>query len=110
MPKAKMSKVERLARAKKEHELWLLSMGYTGGKSLRGKNGRRVGVYSIPNLRENLRDLPPTSDKICSNGNKKEALKYTGTLIKGVATMHKSNAIPIISKEEAIEVSQMRRG
>ena len=41
---------------------------------------------------------------------KKETTKYTGTLIKGIATMHKSNAIPIIDEKQAIEVSQMRRG
>lgn len=35
--------------------------------------------------------------------------EYTGTLVKGIATMHKSNAVPIISKEEAIEVATMRR-
>jgi hypothetical protein len=34
---------------------------------------------------------------------------YTGTLIKGIATMHKSNAVPIINQEQAVEISQMRR-
>ena len=34
---------------------------------------------------------------------------YTGTKIKGVGTMHKSNAVPIFSDEEAIEISTMRR-
>jgi len=34
---------------------------------------------------------------------------YTGTLIKGIATMHKSNAVPIINSEQAVEISQMRR-
>ena len=34
---------------------------------------------------------------------------YTGTKIKGIGTMHKSNAVPIFSNEEAIEISRMRR-
>lgn len=34
---------------------------------------------------------------------------YTGTLIKGISTMHKSNAVPIISEEEAKEHASMRR-
>ena len=34
---------------------------------------------------------------------------YTGTMIKGIGTMHKSNAVPIFSNEEAIEISKMRR-
>ena len=41
---------------------------------------------------------------------KKENPVYTGTLIKGIATMHKSNAVPVISKEEATDISKMRRG
>ncbi len=41
---------------------------------------------------------------------KKESIKYTGTLIKGIATMHKSNAVPVINDEQAIEISRMRRG
>lgn len=41
---------------------------------------------------------------------KKESTRYTGTLIVGIATMHKSNAVPILNQQEAIEVSSMRRG
>jgi len=35
--------------------------------------------------------------------------EYTGTKIKGIGTMHKSNAVPVFSDEEAIEISKMRR-
>jgi len=35
---------------------------------------------------------------------------YTGTKVKGIATMHKSNAVPVFSDQEAIEISKMRRG
>jgi hypothetical protein len=34
---------------------------------------------------------------------------YTGTKVKGIATMHKSNAVPVFSDEEAINISKMRR-
>jgi len=34
---------------------------------------------------------------------------YTGTMVKGIATMHKSNAVPVFSDEEAIAISSMRR-
>jgi hypothetical protein len=40
----------------------------------------------------------------------KPAKVYTGTKVKGIATMHKSNAVPVFSDEEAIEISKMRRG
>lgn len=34
---------------------------------------------------------------------------YTGTKIKGIGTMHKSNAVPIFSDEEAQDIAHMRR-
>ena len=34
---------------------------------------------------------------------------YTGTMVKGIATMHKSNAVPVFSDQEAIDISKMRR-
>jgi hypothetical protein len=34
---------------------------------------------------------------------------YTGTKVKGIGTMHKSNAVPIFSDEEAVDISKMRR-
>ena len=35
---------------------------------------------------------------------------YTGTKVKGIATMHKSNAVPVFSNEEAHDIATMRRG
>jgi hypothetical protein len=34
---------------------------------------------------------------------------YTGSKVKGIATMHKSNAVPVFSDEEAVDISRMRR-
>jgi len=39
----------------------------------------------------------------------KPAPVYTGTKVKGIGTMHKSNAVPIFSDEEAVAISTMRR-
>lgn len=41
---------------------------------------------------------------------KTEPKVYTGTSMIGIATMHKSNMIPIFSNEEAVAVATMRRG
>ena len=41
---------------------------------------------------------------------KREPMKYTGTLIKGIATMHKSNAVPVIDEEHMKDIARMRRG
>ena len=35
---------------------------------------------------------------------------YTGTAMLGVATMHKSNAVPVINDEQMQDISRMRRG
>lgn len=40
----------------------------------------------------------------------KDIPQYTGTKIKGIGTMHKSNAVPVFSDEEAKDISRMRRG
>lgn len=34
---------------------------------------------------------------------------YTGTMIKGIGTMHKSNSVPVFSNQEAIDIATMRR-
>lgn len=39
-----------------------------------------------------------------------ETLKYTGTEMLGTATMHKSNGVPVFSKESIVEINTMRRG
>jgi hypothetical protein len=44
------------------------------------------------------------------NTSKPEHTKYTGTLVTGIATMHKSNAVPIINDQEAKDIAAMRRG
>ena len=43
------------------------------------------------------------------NATLKEPKVYTGTKVKGIATMHKSNAVPVFSDEEAVDISKMRR-
>jgi hypothetical protein len=51
-------------------------------------------------------EMSPVDNGSCR---KKETLKYTGTLIKGIATMHKSNAVPVIDDQHAIDIARMRR-
>ena len=38
-----------------------------------------------------------------------ESPKYTGTLVKGIGTMHKSNAVPVINEQEMKDIARMRR-
>ena len=34
---------------------------------------------------------------------------YTGTLVKGIGTMHKSNAVPVIDEQQMKDLASMRR-
>ncbi len=45
----------------------------------------------------------------CCTG-KVEPKVYTGTKLKGIGTMHKSNLVPVFSDEEALDIATMRRG
>ena len=47
-----------------------------------------------------------TGDGIASS---KQIPHYTGTKMLGIGTMHKSNAVPIFSDDEAKSISSMRR-
>jgi len=41
--------------------------------------------------------------------NIKQPMQYTGDKIVGIGTMHKSNAVPIFTEQEAKDISNMRR-
>ena len=55
------------------------------------------------------RDKYPSRDDGCGVAAKQDSPKYTGTLVKGIATMHKSNAVPVIDQQQAEDISRMRR-
>jgi hypothetical protein len=71
------------------------------------------GVYTPPETKSYQRETPRypslNSKDVCGVAAKPAAKVYTGTLIKGIATMHKSNAVPILNKQDAIDISNMRR-
>lgn len=50
----------------------------------------------------------PSGDGIGAMAVKKEQT-YTGTFIKGIGTLHKSNSVPITNSEDAIAIARMRR-
>ena len=38
-----------------------------------------------------------------------DPMQYTGQLVKGIGTMHKSNAVPIIDEQHMKDIARMRR-
>ena len=51
----------------------------------------------------------PSRDDSTGTTFRREPQQYTGTLVRGIATMHKSNAVPVTSNQQAIDISRMRR-
>jgi hypothetical protein len=63
---------------------------------------------SAPAGRGNTNHIP---SRVTEGGSTAPVHKvYTGTKVLGIGTMHKSNAVPIFSDEQAVEISRMRRG
>jgi hypothetical protein len=66
-------------------------------------------VPSSPVIRETP-DYPSLSSQaIPAGGAKKESQKYTGDYIIGIATMHKSNLVPVGRGDNPEEYAKMRR-
>jgi len=68
------------------------------------KLGDAVGTKD--DIRQNRGALFPT---VSNDGCVKPTILYTGTKMVGIATMHKSNSVPVFSDEEAIDIARMRR-
>jgi len=65
-------------------------------------------TLSAPPGRGNTKHIP-SQGQSTGIASLKPAPVYTGTKIKGIGTMHKSNAVPIFSDEEAVAIATMRR-
>lgn len=51
----------------------------------------------------------PSGDGIGVAIPKKKEMQYTGDKLMGIATMHKSNMVPVFKQEDAEDISRMRR-
>lgn len=69
-----------------------------------------VSVTNPSPFRRETRHIESLETNGLGDCTKRESQRYTGTSIIGIATMHKSNAVPVFSQEDAKEISRMRRG
>lgn len=125
-PKIKLTKarVAQLEVDHKSHNKFLKSIrlapisydeyvDYVHGRAPRTRKPAPQPLTTVPDYRRQVPEipsLPMTTEGMQNACARKEPQKYTGTLIKGIATMHKSNAVPVINDEQAKEISRMRRG
>ena len=101
---------KRDKQANLEHDKWLRKMGVHPEQLAEKKAERKnVKTMDVPQPTYRNSNCIPTSDRIDGVAPARSRNVYTGDYIKGIVTTHKSNIVPITSKKQAVEASQMRR-
>ena len=69
-------------------------------------------VAPLPKQKAYVRETPhyPSLNSGFHDTSAKPKQTYTGSNMIGIGTLHKSNAVPIFSEEDAREQARMRRG
>jgi hypothetical protein len=115
--KQKFASAEHARKAREQAESWAALQKKWGVEAEEKKRSRALSApalntsgYSlkIPEGRNTTAHIKSV-DTGLGNAVLKPAKQYTGTKVKGIATMHKSNAVPVFSDEEAVDISKMRR-
>ena len=112
--KVKFRNAEEAKRARELEASWQDLLKRQGVEAEQKRQSRAMKApaldykLSTPVGRTNTNHIP--SRDTGGNATLAPAKVYTGTKVKGIATMHKSNAVPVFSDEEAVEISRMRRG
>ena len=79
----------------------------------RGAKAFKVNVSNIRNVsvQKNVTELEKIRSLVTPGGDatKSPPKIYTGDKIIGIATMHKSNMVPIFNEQAAVDVATMRR-
>jgi hypothetical protein len=114
--KKKFASAEHARKARELEESWKELLKRQGAEQEERKRARGLSAPSlsssyslkIPEDRNTTAHIK-SLDTGLGNTALKPAKLYTGTKVKGIATMHKSNAVPVFSDEEAVDISKMRR-
>ena len=115
--KRKFASAEHAKKARELDESWKDLLKRQGIELEEKKRKRAMSAgnlsstgYSltIPEGRNTTAHIP-SRDSGGGNATLPPPKVYTGTKVLGIATMHKSNAVPVFSDEQAIDISKMRR-
>ncbi len=111
--KRKFRNAEQARKARELQESWQeLLKKYETPKAAKGKVDKSLSSsynLKIPEGRNTTSHIK-SLDSGLGSATLRPRQVYTGTMVKGIATMHKSNAVPVFSNEDAVEISKMRRG
>ena len=112
--KIKFRNADEARKARELEESWKKLLRAQGIEAEEKKRTRALKAepltykLSTPAGRGNTRHIPSLNSG-AGVATLAPAKVYTGTKVKGIATMHKSNAVPVFSDQEAIDISRMRR-
>ena len=107
--KSKKKKSPGWRKAEAEHKAWLLKQGIDPDAKPKKRKSVAYEKTISPVSNASGNRIIPTSDTIPGNGSKKDQQQYTGTYIVGIATMHKSNLVPVGRGDDPKEYAKMRR-
>ena len=104
-------RTKRDIEAQKYHDKWLRKMGAHPDQITESKKTNAgSSILSVPDYRSSGNSVP-TSDVIPGGSTApQERQIYSGERrLLGVATMHKSNMVPVFDRDDAKDIAQMRR-
>tara|TARA_R100000231_G_scaffold125052_1_gene95377 strand:+ start:174 stop:551 length:378 start_codon:yes stop_codon:yes gene_type:complete len=105
------NKTKKMLEAEARHDKWLRKMNAHPDQIAENKK-KNAGnpIRSIPDYRSTGNSIP-TSDVIPGGSTApQQKLVYSGERkLLGVATMHKSNMVPVFDTKDAKDIAQMRR-
>ena len=105
------NKTKKMLEAEAKHNKWLRKMNAHPEQIAESKK-KNVGVSirSVPDYSTSGNTIP-TSDVIPGGSTApQERLVYSGERrLLGVATMHKSNMVPVFDSKDAKDIARMRR-
>jgi len=110
--KLKEQKKKKMARKSAEYNEWLDNINNIKTNFARGK---KVNINNTNNLlspKVYIRETPKYNSLETIGGVATKPVMgkvYTGDKMKGIGTLHKSNAVPIFTDEEAKDQANMRR-
>ena len=96
----------RPKKEREEYAAWLSKHKPT--KIIREESKPFSYTLSAPAGRSNTKHIPSLNTGLAV-ATAAPAKVYTGDKILGIATMHKSNAVPVFNNSDAVEISNMRR-
>ena len=102
-----MENTQRLRKAREEHQAWLKSLGLDRKRKLRPPE-----TLVLPDIED--RQGVPMGNKIPVTekgvGLQKKPQQYSGERkLLGIATLHKSNMVPVFDQQDAKDIAKMRR-